>query len=241
MKKHLAQILSAAAILAAVSAPSALGADHETGFKPLFNGKDLSNWEGNPKLWSIKDGLVTGQTTKENTIKVNTFLIYTNTPVEDFELRFSYKIIGGNSGVQYRSKVIEKENYRVGGYQGDFEAGTTYSGILYDEGGVAGGRGIMAERGEKVTWDANCKKQVTGSVGKSSSDLQAAIKNEDWNDYVIIAKGNHFIHKINGNVTVDITDECESKRLQSGVLALQLHVGPPMTVQFKNMRIKSLK
>jgi len=210
------------------------------GKQALFNGTDLKGWWGNPKLWSVKDGAIQGQTTAEDPIKGNTFLIYTNAPVSDFELSFSYKIIGGNSGVQYRSKVVNSNNWVVGGYQGDFEAGTRYSGILYDEAGVAGGRGIMAERGEKVTWDSSCKKQVTGSVGKSDQ-IQAKINREGWNEYVITAKGNHFVHKINGLTTVDVTDDCESKRLKSGVLALQLHAGPPMTVQFKDLHLKPLK
>ncbi|HTD88070.1 MAG TPA: DUF1080 domain-containing protein, partial [Candidatus Binatia bacterium] len=111
----------------------------------LFNGKDLTGWGGNSALWSVKDGSITG-TTKEHPIKENTFLIYTNGPVDDFELHAMYKIIGGNSGIQYRSKVVNSNNWVVGGYQGDFEAGKTYSGILYEE----RGRGILAKRGEKV-------------------------------------------------------------------------------------------
>jgi uncharacterized protein (TIGR03067 family) len=217
----------------------------EPGFNSLFNGKDLTGWDGNPKLWSVKDGAITGQTTKENPTKGNTFLIWKGGPVEDFELRFSYKIVPNNtsgfanSGVQYRSKVLNPANWVVGGYQADFEAGTTYSGILYDEASGAGGRGIMAQRGEKVVWGTDCKKQVAGSVG-NSADIQAKIKKEDWNDYVVIAKGNHLVHQINGATTVDVTDDCESKRLKSGVLALQLHAGDPMTVQFKDVRIKPL-
>ena len=226
------------AMMGAVFAAQA--AEPEAGFKSLFNGKDLSGWEGNPKLWSVKDGAITGTTTAADPIKKNTFLIYTNGPVGNFELRFSYKIINGNSGVQYRSKVLNATNWVVGGYQADFEAGTTYSGILYDESGGAGNRGIMAERGQKVTWTADCKKEVTGSVGKSE-DIQAKIKKEDWNDYVITVKGNHFVHQINGQTTVEVTDDCASKRVDSGVLALQVHTGPPMVVQFKNIRIKELK
>ncbi|MCI0748114.1 MAG: DUF1080 domain-containing protein [Verrucomicrobia subdivision 3 bacterium] len=212
----------------------------DAGFKPLFNGKDLTGWNGNPKFWSVKDGTLQGQTTAENPTKGNTFLIYTNGEFADFELRLSYKIQGGNSGVQYRSKVKDPANWVVGGYQADFEAGKKYSGILYDEAGVAGGRGIMAERGEKVVWDADCKRQVAGSLG-SSDEIQAKIKPNDWNDYVIIANGNQLTHQINGAKTVEVTDNCESKRLKSGVLALQLHAGPPMTVQFKDIRIKELK
>jgi uncharacterized protein (TIGR03067 family) len=135
--------------------------------------------------------------------------------------------------------VLNPANWVVGGYQADFEAGTTYSGILYDEASGAGGRGIMAQRGEKVVWGTDCKKQVAGSVG-NSADIQAKIKKEDWNDYVVIANGNQLVHQINGATTVDVTDDCESKRLKSGVLALQLHAGDPMTVQFKDVRIKPL-
>ena len=228
-------LLLAAGLLAAVSASAA-----DFGFKPLFNGKDLTGWNGNPKLWSVKDGVIQGQTTAENPTKGNTFLIYTNGEVADFELRFSYKIEGGNSGVQYRSKVVNPDTWVVGGYQGDFEAGKKYSGILYDEAGVAGGRGIMAERGELVTWGDDCKKKVTGSLGKSD-EIQAKIKDGGWNDYVIIARGNQLMHQINGAKTVEVTDNCEAKRLKKGVLALQLHAGPPMTVQFKDIRIKELK
>ena len=228
-------LLLAAGLLAAVSAVAA-----DAGFKQLFNGKDLAGWNGNPKLWSVKDGVIQGQTTAENPTKGNTFLIYTNGEVADFELRFSYRIEGGNSGVQYRSKVTNPDNWVVGGYQGDFEAGKKYSGILYDEAGVAGGRGIMAERGELVMWGEDCKKKVVGSLGKPD-EIQGKIKDGDWNDYVIIARGNQLMHQINGAKTVEVTDNCEAKRLKKGVLALQLHAGPPMTVQFKNIRIKEIK
>ena len=221
----------------ALGAGSIFGAE---GSKKLFNGTDLTGWNGNPKLWSVKDGTIQGQTTADNPTKGNTFLIYTNGEFADFELRFSYKIVGGNSGVQYRSKVTKPDAWVVGGYQGDFEAGKTYSGILYDEAGVAGGRGIMAERGQSVVWDEDCKKQVVGSVGKSE-DIQAKIKPEEWNDYVIIARGKQLMHQINGLKTVEVTDNCEAKRLTKGVLALQLHAGPPMTVQFKDIRIRELK
>src|SRR6516165_7480879 len=100
---------------------SAFADDVEHGFKSLFNGKDLSGWDGNPKFWSVKDGAITGQTTDSNKTDGNTFLIWRDGTVDDFELRLSYKIVGGNSGIQYRSK--DKGNWVVGGYQGDFEAG----------------------------------------------------------------------------------------------------------------------
>lgn len=228
------------ASILALSAGSLLAADD---YVSLFNGKDLTGWEGKNEFWSVKDGAITGRTTKEVPAKGNTFLIWKGGDVDDFELQVSYRITPqndkgfGNSGIQYRSK--DKQNFVVGGYQGDFEAGDTYSGILYDEGGGAGGRGIMAGRGEKVVWDQDCKKEVTGKVG-DSKEIQAKIKKGDWNEYVIVAQGKHLVHKINGVTTVDVTDNCP-KGPESGILALQLHAGEPMTVEFKNIRLKKLK
>jgi hypothetical protein len=175
-------------------------------------------------------------------VTVNTFLIWTNGTTADFEFRASYRLTPNNdkgwanSGVQYRSRVLNATNWTVGGYQADMEAGAKHSGILYEERMT---RGIMAARGEKVVWGEDCKKQVVGSVG-DSQEIQAGIRKEDWNDYVIIARGNHLQHFINGRLTVDVTDECASKAARSGVLALQMHVGEPMTVEFKNLRLKPL-
>ena len=220
---------------------SADGRPAEKGFTRIFNGKDLAGWNGNPKFWSVKDGAITGQTTAENPTKGNTFLIWTNGTPGDFELRCSFKLVPGdaqgfaNSGIQYRSKVADPANWVVGGYQADMEAGPTFSGILYEE----RGRGIMAMRGEKVVWDKENKKQDVGSVGDAAA-IGAAIKKGDWNEYVIIAKGNHLQQYINGKQTVDVTDECEAERAMSGVLALQLHAGSPMMAQFKDIQLKKL-
>lgn len=238
--KWSATLVASAVLLAQTAGLSA--ADVEEGFQSIFNGKDLTGWEGNPKLWSIKDGAITGQTTAENPAKGNTFLIWTNGTPGDFELRCSYKLVPGddkgfaNSGIQYRSKVFDPANWVVGGYQADMEAGPNYSGILYEERMT---RGIMAARGEKVVWDKDGKKLVTGSVG-DAAEIGASIKKGDWNNYVIIAKGNHLQQFINGKQTVDVTDDCEAKRAMSGVLALQLHAGPPMMAQFKDIRLKAL-
>ena len=213
----------------------------EKGFRSMFNGKDLTGWDGNPKLWSVKDGAITGQTTIENPASGNTFLIWTNGTPGDFELRCSFKLVPGdargfaNSGVQYRSRIFDPANWVVGGYQADMEAGPNYTGILYEE----RLRGIMALRGEKVIWTKDDKKQVVGSVG-TAADIEHSLKKSDWNDYVIIAKGNHLQQFINGKQTIDVTDECEAKRAMSGLIALQLHAGAPMMAQFKNIRIKML-
>jgi type 1 glutamine amidotransferase len=208
-------------------------AEDEADFQPLFNGQDLANWDGDSQFWSMQDGVVVGQTTAENPTKGNTFLIWRGGEVGDFELRLSYRITGGNSGIQYRSKDLG--NWVVGGYQGDFEAGDTYSGILYEE----RGRGILAKRGEKVTIDQDGVKHA--ETVADTNQLQANINKEDWNEYVIIAEGNHLVHKINGKVTAEVIDQQDTKGARSGILALQLHAGPPMKVEFKNVRIKQTK
>jgi type 1 glutamine amidotransferase len=213
-----------------------MAAEDEPGFQPIFDGKSLSGWDGDPKLWRVEDGAITGQTTKENPTKGNTFLIWQLGQLDDFELKLEYKIVGGNSGVQYRSFGVEKQPWVVGGYQADIDSGDTYSGILYDE----RARGILATRGQKTVVGDNHKPKEVGRVGESK-ELQSRIKKEDWNDYHVIARGYDFQHKINGHVTAEVTDEDKSVRRRGGLLALQLHAGPPMRVQFRNIRLKRLK
>jgi hypothetical protein len=213
--------------------------------KVVFNGKDLTGWTGQPGFWSVKDGAITGQTTAENPVKENTFLIWDG-EVGDFELHFKYKIVDaegkaggfGNSGVQYRSKVVKPEYSVLSGYQADFEVGKKHSGILYEE----KARGILAARGQKVVIHegGTAKKpnlEVTGEVGKSD-EIQAAIHPAGWNEYVILAKGGHLQHFINGKQTVDVTDET-TLGAKKGLLGLQLHAGAPMTVQFKDFVLKT--
>jgi 3-keto-disaccharide hydrolase len=219
--------------------------------KKLFNGKDLTGWEGNPKLWSVQDGAITGKTGEDadTKIKHNTFLVWKGGNVADFELTLKYRIEKGNSGIQYRSKLQTPGEFGpiVGGYQADFEAGKKFSGILYEE----RGRGILAERGQETKVVAQAKDatdpkskdfkvETTGSVG-DSDEIQSSIKNEDWNEYKVIAKGNHLQHFINGKKTVDVTDEDSAHAAKEGILALQIHQGPPMVVQFKDIVLKDLK
>jgi hypothetical protein len=236
--KHLLLGLVFLAGVVAIPAINLFADDAPAGFESLFNGKDLTGWKGKDGFWSVQDGAITGET-KTDFKGPNTFLVWQGGEPANFELRFKYKIIGGNSGMQYRSKLIDEPAMRVGGYQGDFEAGTKYSGILYDEAGVAGKRNIMAERGEKVTWTRDGKKDVQ-PLPMTSEDLQKTIKKEDWNEYVIIADGNHLTHKINGHTTAEVIDEDESKALKSGIIAIQVHAGPPMKVQVKDIFLKKL-
>lgn len=200
----------------------------------LFNGENLDNWKGDYKIWSVEDGSIVGETTDENTIEQNTFLIYENA-FTNFELTFQYKIIGGNSGVQYRAKVLDEQSFVVGGYQADMEAGINYSGILYEE----KGRGIIANRGEQVIVLENGEKEITKFT--TSEAIQGKIHSEDWNDYKIVANKNHLQHFINNAKTVDVTDKEVSKSSDSGVIALQVHTGPNMKVYYKNLVLKPIR
>jgi hypothetical protein len=206
----------------------------------LFNGKDLTGWEGNPALWSVKDGAIVGRTTPDQPASANTFLIWKGGEPSDFELTLQFKMTPGdekkyvNSGIQFRSKIVDPEKFVVAGYQADFEYGPKYSGILYEE----KGRGILAQRGQKVKITqgeepAKPKIEVVGETA-NSDEIQAAIKKDDWNEYRVVVKGNHIQQFINGKPTVEVTDET-AEAAKSGVIALQLHAGPPMQVEFKDI------
>jgi len=223
-------------VLWSIAPTSSASAADDEGFVSLFNGKDLSGWEGDSIHWSVQDGAITGRTTPETLIKSNTFLVWQGGKPADFVLRLKYKMQGGNSGVQYRSKILDPEKYIVGGYQADIDAKGVHTGINYEE----KGRGILAERGQRVEIDADGKKQVAGTLG-DKNELLTRINNDGWNDYEIIARGNHLTHAINGTVMSEVIDNQPSKAATSGVIALQLHVGPPMTIQFKDIQLKQIK
>ena len=206
------------------------------GFVTIFNGKDLTGWEGLDGYWSVKDGAISGHETKENSKQ--TFLVWTGGKPGDFELRLKYRFVtpDGNSGIQFRSKVLDQKTFRVGGYQADFDGKAGYDGSIYDEAGVAGGRGTMSNRGDKTVWNADNKRTNT-RLG--DEDLKKYVKVGDWNDVVLVAKGDHITYTINGHLMTDLTDD-SPKALKDGVLAFQLHAGFTMEVQFKDVRIKML-
>jgi hypothetical protein len=218
----------------------------ESGFKSIFNGKDLTGWDGNKQFWSVRDGAITGQTTATNMVDGNTFLVWKGGEPKDFEFRAMFRLTAqndaafGNSGVQYRSHVIDPEKFVVGGYQADIDLSGKYAGMLYEE----RGRGILMQPGQKI------RVNPAGANGKAvieqagdpidAAKVTAAYKKGDWNEIVIIAKGNHLQHFLNGTLTADVTDNDLEKGAKSGVIALQLHKGPPMTIQFKDVKLKML-
>lgn len=215
----------------------------------LFKGDTLDGWDGDTRLWRVENGVVTGQTTPEKPAKGNTFLIWKGGDVKDFDLRFSFRIKGGNSGCQYRSKMLEpnpknpENKWLVGGYQAEIENTPGKVGFIYHEKGPGKARGYedkgnyLNKVGDKVEVDQTGRAKVVGSLGDKAA-IAAAYKSGDWNEYTIIAKGNHIRQYINGVQTADLTDNDETNRMMSGILALQIHQGPPMTIEFKDVRLK---
>jgi len=211
---------------------SAPAADEE-GFKSIFNGKTLDGWDGDLKVWRVEDGTITGETTKENPAKGNTFLIWRGGKPADFELKVEFRMPNAgfaNSGIQIRSWEGPGK-WQVSGYQPDMDSGNQYTGVCYGE----NFRGMLAQRGEKVTIGKDHKKAAEKFA--DSQELAKAIKKQDWNEYHIIAKGNRITQKINGQLMCELTDEDTVARAD-GIIALQVHAGPPMKVQFRNIRLK---
>jgi hypothetical protein len=220
--------LSAAACLLATS----LAADE---FRPLFNGKDLTGWEGDSRLWSVKDGVIRGETTLTSLVLSNTFLIWGGGVLKDFELRLQFRIRNGNSGVQYRSNDLG--SFRVSGYQAEIENTQGKVGFLYEE----RGRKYLANVGEQVEIAASGERKVSaGELTKEQLIKAGYYKEKDWNEYRIVARGNQIEHYLNGHRTIALTDNEGKKRSLEGILALQIHAGPPMLVEFREILLKDL-
>jgi hypothetical protein len=207
----------------------------EESSQPIFNGHDLDNWDGDKRFWSVAEGAIRGETTLERMPATNTFLIWRGSVLKDFELKLKFRLRNGNSGVQYRSRDLGQ--WSVSGYQAEIDNGSGKSGFLYEE----RGRKFLALIGEKVEIDPQQKPQLL-SVLAPKKDLLAShyYKPQEWNDYRIVARGNHLEHFINGFQTVDVVDNDNKGRSLEGILALQIHVGPPMLVEFKDIFLKNL-
>lgn len=214
-----------------------------TDMKSLFDGKTLNNWDGDGRLWSVKDGAIRGETTAKNKANGNTFIIWKGGKLKDFELRLSFRCNAtNNSGIQYRSKHITEGKVRnkwiVRGYQHEIRNQTklpSVAGFIYDEGGR---RGRTCLVGEKATWGKGGKKVTEKLI--TAAEYEKLFKLDDWNDVVIIAKGTHIQHYLNNRLILDFTDSPELA-LKEGILAFQLHAGSPMFVEFKNIRLKEFK
>jgi len=224
-------VLASAGLLLPVAAAD------DDGFRPIFDGKTLDNWEGNPAFWRVEDGAIVGETTADNPTKGNTFLIWRGGRPGDFELKIEYRLRNHNSGIQFRSWEDPDKwgKWVIGGYQADIN-GERFTGILYGE----KYRGILALRGQKTVIGENHKPKVVGSVG-DPAELLEHVDLDGWNEFHIIAKGYHITQAINGHTMVEVTDEDVEQRRADGLIALQLHAGPPMKIEFRNIRLKQLK
>ncbi|MCX6906613.1 MAG: DUF1080 domain-containing protein, partial [Verrucomicrobia bacterium] len=216
------------------------------GFVSLFNGKDLTGWEGRPEFWSVQDGAICGATTKEARAQKNTFLVCTAGEFGDFELRAQFKLAAGdeqgvvNTGVQYRSQIIDREYFTLSGYQADlgFSGKKNLSGGFWEE----AGRSVPATPGQRLILREGASpqspKKTIEFIG-STDDILASYKENDWNDLTVIASGNRLQHYLNGKLASEVIDETAAAA-STGTLALQIKTGPPMRVWFRNLFIKKL-
>lgn len=203
----------------------------------IYDGSSLKGWNGQQGIWSIEDGAITGKNPKDAPIKQNTFLVWNKDLPENYSITFKYrfKTPKGNSGLQYHSALLDKEKFIVAGPQADFETGNTYSGILYEE----KGRGIMAKRGTIVTVDKDGKKNVTGKI-EVPAGVDKSKANDGWQDYKLVFYKNRAIHIINSYATVDVKLKSFHKTAHGRKLGMQVHKGPHMVIQFKDMVLTNL-
>jgi len=212
-----------------------MAADDRTGFTQIFDGKTLKGWDGNPEVWRVENEAIVGESTADKPLKSNTFIIYRGSQPGDFELKLEYRINATNSGVQYRSAELpDAGKWVLKGYQADIDFNNQYTGQLYEE----RGRGFLAMRGQ-VTQLIPGKKQVIANL-RSGDDLKAAIKNNDWNTLHIIARGNRLTHILNGHLMAEVIDDDPAGRAMGGLIGFQMHTGPPMKVEYKNIWLKHL-
>ncbi len=204
----------------------------EVEFTPLFNGKDLSGWDGDPALWRVADGIVTGTCSGPGKPQHNSFLIWRGGTVKDFELRAVVRVVGdNNSGIQYRSRPLQEVGpWAIAGYQCDIHPALVHTGMTYEE----KGRGIFGLNGKSVALDPEGNRWVIAEREPVAVDVS------QWNDYTIIARGNHLVHKVNGRITSELFDYDARGRALEGLLAIQLHQGNTNTVQIKQVLLRHL-
>lgn len=225
---------------------------NRNGFVQIFDGKTLNGWEGDPAYWRVENGNLVGEITPATLLKRNSFIMWRGGMPADFELTLEFRITkAGNSGINYRSEELKDMPYALKGYQADIDGANRYTGQNYEERGrttlaYRGQKVIIKEQNEpklqgsvqsKVKNNAWTESIVTGSLGNSDS-LRNHIKSEDWNECHLIVRGNHLQHYINGILMSDVTDYDKVNGKLKGVLGVQVHVGPPMKVEYRNIMIK---
>jgi hypothetical protein len=224
--------------------PQGIPFEDRTGFRPIFDGTTLKNWDGDPTFWRVESGAIVGESTEANPVKENTFLIYRAAQPGDFELKVEFRINASNSGIQYRSVHLRQGTksgdgqiagkWVLKGYQADIDIENRYTGMLYEE----RGRAFLSPRGT-AGFVAAAQRGTIGAL-ESGEALKAYIKDKDWNQFHVIARGGTLIHILNGHVTALLVDDDVKNRTLKGLLGFQIHVGPPMKVEFRNVYLKSL-
>ncbi|MEP3210633.1 MAG: DUF1080 domain-containing protein [Maribacter sp.] len=224
------------------------------GFVQIFDGKSLQGWNGDQNYWRVENGSLIGEVTPSTLLKNNTFIVWEGGEPSDFELKLEFRITeAGNSGINYRSDVLESIPFALRGYQADIDGKIRYTGQNYEE----RKRTTLAYRGEKVLVSTqnnpdepgslksnvqnNCwqSREVVFQLGESDF-LKTKIKFEDWNEMHLIVQGNQMKHFVNDILMSEVHDEDSINRKMSGKLGLQVHVGPPMKVAYRNIRLKKL-
>ncbi|WP_187357716.1 3-keto-disaccharide hydrolase [Cyclobacterium plantarum] len=225
--------------------------DDNDGFVQIFDGSTLNGWDGDPTYWRVEDGALIGEITEETTLERNHFIIWQGGQPADFEFKAEFKITeAGNSGVNYRSDLVEGLDHALKGYQADIDGKNNYTGQNYEE----RKRTTLAYIGQKTKINpqekegdlrANVERnawlglEVTEELG-DREEMRKVVKSNDWNEIHIIAKGNRLQHYINGTLMSDVTDEDPANRTMKGYLGMQVHVGPPMQVEYRNIFLKEL-
>lgn len=222
-----------------------------TDFESIFDGKTLAGWKGDPSVWRVEDGSIVGELVRDKQIQSNTFLIWEGGELGDFELKAAFKITdSGNSGINYRSEMLQEPAFAMRGYQADIDGKNTYTGQNYEE----RKRTTLAYRGQKTEIQSqNPPGQIGDYVERNAwkglvlkeeignrDALKALIKHEDWNEIHLVVKGNRLQHFVNGTLMSDVTDMDAVNYVAKGHLGFQVHVGPPMKVQYRNIYLKRL-
>lgn len=213
-------------------------------FRQILTGSTFDNWDGDPRFWRVEDDIIVGETSEQNPAEENTFLIWEDGEPADFEIKFEYRFVrvngelAGNSGLQFRSERFVSEEtpdleHRVRGYQADFAVSDWIPGIHYEE----GGRGILARRGGRVMINAEGEREEEHFAGEDS--LGKYITHDEWNEYHVYANGDTLRAAINGQLMHEIIDRSPEAR-QEGILAFQIHTGPPMRVELRNVQLRIL-
>ena len=213
--------------------------DDTSGFVSIFDGKSLTNWDGDQTFWRAENGEIIGESTAEKVVKRNSFLIWRGGKVKDFELKIDFKINGTNSGIQYRSTELpDSGKWVLKGYQADLDLANMHTGNIHEERGRTG-HVVLSRRGDVTRAVEGAKFKTVASIGDNTL-LRGVVNVTGWNQYHIIARGPVMMEIINGQLMSILIDEDTKNFTPEGLLGFQMHVGPPFKVEYRNIRYKKL-